>query len=125
LRASLALLASDKDGEVLAAAAAAKRLLDKAGLGFADLVPLPAPPPGPAASPWQSPAYPRSPGSVREHQHEAFMLLACGYRWDDWKRQFLGDIRQRRRDLTPLQADKLAECGRLARDWLADRGGTA
>ena len=69
LQASLALLASDRDGEVLAAARAVQRLLAKVDARFSDLA-LPADPSQRVARP--------------EHQLRAETLLRSGWPWTDW-----------------------------------------
>ena len=124
LKSTLTLLGSDKDGEVLAAVAAAKRILAKVALGFADLdvtQQLPPPRPAPEPSPWSSSqAGPRS--SLLQHQRTAALLLSAGHPWDEWKRQFLISIRSRVKPLTSGQNDKLAECVAMAAAWRAARG---
>jgi hypothetical protein len=113
------LLGSDKEGEVMAAARMGTRFLAERSLSWCDvtamLKPLLAvvrPKPEP-----RQPSRPASAELLRPHQREAWLLLVSGFAWDDWKKNFLSDIRHRRRELTEAQADKLRECRRLVNDW--------
>lgn len=112
LQASLARLASDHDGEVLAAVGAIKRILSKADLGFTDLaVPVPLPPPEPSWSPEPARGPRRRPGEVdlgKRHQVVARALLGTDYRWSDWARGFLHSMATVAR-ASPAQRAKLTE----------------
>lgn len=123
MRGVLSRLLSDHDGERLAAVDALVKLCGKAGLSVCDL----APEPFAAALPDRSSpkaarraAYPDYGGKptpvppLREHQRTAWTLLASPYRWDEWQRRFLLDLKRFDGSLSPRQESKLRECRRLA-----------
>jgi hypothetical protein len=118
LRSSLALLASDKDGERLAALNAVGRLLDKGGLSYADLAP--AEPKALRRAMFPDRGGPPEPvRPMRNHQRAAWLLLSSSYPWDAWQRGFLSDIRHLVSPLSPKQEAKLREFRRLADEWRA------
>ena len=116
LSSSLALLASPIDGEVLAAAGAAKRILEKKGLGFGDLAvrTMLAPP-----SPRSTPPPPRSyeTRALREHQRRAKGFAACGFKWNDWERDFLASIAAWDGSLTGKQRSRLDQLAAKVEAW--------
>jgi hypothetical protein len=118
LRSCLALLASDNEGERLAALNAVGRLLDKSGMTFVDLAPA-----GPKAlrrTMYPEPGGPPSPvRPLCDHQRTAWLLLASSYPWDGWQRKFLTDMRRAPSPISPKQEAKLRECRRLADEWRA------
>lgn len=78
LKSTFALFGSDKNGEVIAAISAAKRLLTKAGLGFGNLTieqALPSLRPEPAPNAWQPRQAPPRAEVLRPHHRQASMLL--------------------------------------------------
>jgi hypothetical protein len=89
----IALLGSDQPGEVVAAAAAATRLLRAHGATWADLLrPCPAPQPRPQAH------------ATGGHRARALRLLAhSAGRLDDWQAGFLRSIAGQVRPLSPRQ----------------------
>jgi hypothetical protein len=98
------LLASDKDGEVLAAARAISRVLNSVGLSFHELAILieEAITPAAPADPMERAAGP--------DQCTAVDILAKHFgRLTDWDRKFLRDIAHWRGALTPKQRAKLEE----------------
>lgn len=112
LSASLAMLDAPTDGEKLAAIAAAKRLLDRIGIGFAELAGgitvLPPPPePGP------------------DHDFvghlEALRMLTSGFPWNAWERKFLHSVRSQRTPLSECQAAKLSHLRQDQDAWRARR----
>lgn len=127
LRSSLALLASSSDGEKLAAVAAAQRILDKAGMGFADLAPDAKPVPIADMSrrhdnsDWR-PARPEPASLLRPHQRDSFLLSGCGYPWNDWETDFLRDMRERAGSLSERQEDRLRSLKRKASSWRQRKG---
>jgi hypothetical protein len=112
LKSTFALFGSDKEGEVIAAISAAKRLLAKAGLGFGDLTiqqALPPPRPQPASDPWQPRQAPPRAELLKPHQRQARLLLVSGHLWNEWERKFLNSVAAWTSALTPKQAARLRE----------------
>ena len=110
LQGVLARLASPHDGEVVAAAAAAARILGKAGMGFGDLVPQPVCTPSP-------PPYRPRADLTRHHQRRAMAMLLASVPWDTWERGFLESIRTRRAELTDGQRTKFDELCAKSAAW--------
>lgn len=107
LAASLALLASPIDGEVVAAARAVKRVLDKHGLDMASLtMPLVSFEPL-AADEGVGPVRDRR-AQERDHQRLAHVLLRTGRAWSTWERGFLESM-SRQVMASAGQRDKLEE----------------
>lgn len=125
----LGLLGSAHAGERAAAGLKAHNLLAERGLVWRDVVrpatAASADPDNPKAA--RRAMYPERSGPpepvelLSEHQREAWLLLASGFPWDDWKRTFLGSIRARRESLTHSQKEKLRECRRMTTAWRAER----
>lgn len=130
LKSSLARLASDHEGEVVAAAGAALRILAKAGLGFADLdVSSQRPEPELSRRPdnpepaWGPRRRPHEVNLTRQHQTRAKLLLQSGHDWDEWERQFLQSIAAWDSSLSAKQASRLAKLEATRRAWWAENGG--
>lgn len=117
LTASLAMLASNHDGEVIAAVGAVGRILGKAGLGFSDLGVVQALPPSSPLRP--PPAKPRSYETrvLREHQRHARGFAACGFKWNDWERDFLASIASWDGALSDKQRSRLDQLGVKVEAW--------
>lgn len=99
LTSTLALLASPVDGEVLAAAGAAKRILAKRGLGFTDLAVRQMLPP---------PSSHRSDEPVRQHQQQARRCLSSPHAsWKPHESKFLQQMAEQLRKPTQPQQDWL------------------
>ena len=98
---ALALLASDRAGEVAAAALAATRIVQGKALSWDALIASPAPPPQPADL----------RGSVNPVVADLDLAVRHRHRLDEWPRQFVDGLMKRRgsRPLTLRQAAKLAE----------------
>lgn len=134
LRSSLARLASDHEGEVVAAASAASRILAKAGLGFADLGVAQVPEPARAtAAPfvrrdvtepaWGPRRRPHEVNLGRQHQVRAKLLLGSGHAWEEWEQGFLSSIAGWNSSLSVKQAKRLAELEAVRREWWEKNGG--
>lgn len=103
LKSSLALLASPVDGEVLAAAAAAKRILGKKGLGFTDLGVRPAiTAPQHDASPFSHKSYANAASSIHQ-QHARRCLNSSLVDWKPHERRFLAQMAEWRRQPSEAQ----------------------
>jgi hypothetical protein len=121
LASCLSRLAGPYDGEIIAAAKAAERILDKMGLRFGDLTiasALPAPERRPHRTRRE-----RCQPTRQAHQQRAYLLLHCGFAWNDWEREFLYSIHGWTSKLSDKQADRLRELERTAAAWSA--GGRA
>jgi hypothetical protein len=105
---TLGLLASDQDGEVLAAARAACRLLKPYGFTPAEFIAKalePAPTPKPDYMSGFTGGSTR--GTVHGHQGDARLCLVMGEELlNDWEKGFLHSLIGQR-SLSPKQADKL------------------
>ncbi len=115
LKGILSRLASDHDGEILAAAAAATRILDKAGLRFADLAPTPRQAVMPVCA---APVRPRAE-LLRPHQRRAMAMLMASVPWNAWERGFIEDMRVRCSDLTDGQQVKFDQLCAKSSAWHA------
>jgi hypothetical protein len=98
LQGSLARLASPHEGEIIAAVAAVRRILDKVGARFSDLE-LPTAPMAPSRCEHARPC----------HCQRAEELLNGSYEWSEWAVQFLEGIAAWRAPLSERQAAILAE----------------
>ena len=111
LKSSLALLASPVDGEVLAAVGAAKRILEKNGLGFGDLgvrTMLPPPSAREESNPWGPSPRPFAGAPARLHQQQARRCLCSRFgAWKPHERKFLEQM-----------AIQLRKPSEAQRDWL-------
>jgi hypothetical protein len=119
LTACLSRLASPHDGEIIAAAKAAERILDKMGLRFGDLTiaaALPPPEPRPRHTRRE-----RCRPTRQAHQQRAYILLHCGFAWSDWEREFLYSINGWATKLSEKQATRLRELEIAAAAWSAGR----
>ena len=98
---ALALLASDRAGEVAAAALAATRIVQGKALSWDALIASPAPPPQPADL----------RGSVNPVVTDLDLAVRHRANLDEWPRQFIDGLMKRRggKSLTPKQAAKLHE----------------
>lgn len=125
----LGMLGSDHAGERAAAGLKAHSLIAGAGLDWRDLIAVAATSEPVCNDPKAArrAMYPGRGGPpqraelLRDHQRDAWLLLASGFRWDDWKRGFLNSIRQCPDPLSQPQKNKLRECRRAADDWRAER----
>ena len=123
LTACLARLASNHDGEVVAAARAAGKILNRVGRTFGDLVPSRTP-----TTPTMQPVRGSGHGGPMEpvrplkpHQHNAWLLLTSGFAWDDWERKFLTSLRVMERPPSEPQSRRLAECRAKAVAWRVEQ----
>lgn len=111
------LLGSDHAGERAAAGLKASKLLIEHGLTWGDVIA-----PGfriedrSAASSGSWPD-PKPAKYLRPHQREAWLLMASGYPWDEWKSDFLRNMRERKDPLTSKQESKLRECREMVNAW--------
>lgn len=123
LRSSLARLASNHEGEVVAAASAASRILAKHGLGFADLAVAPDPTGcrDVLESAWGPRRRPHEARLLREHQRRAWLLQISGFAWNDWERGFLASIASWDNPISPKQAAHLRDLETAAAAWRASR----
>lgn len=110
LGSSLALLASPIDGEVLAAVGAAKRILEKNGLGFGDLAvrTMLVPPRREQASPWRPAHKPFEGEPMRVHQQQARRCLCSRFgSWKPHERKFLEQMAEQTRKPSEAQCEWL------------------
>ena len=127
LKASLARLASNHDGEVIAAVAAIGRILGKAGLGFSDLGVAPALAPQsqstpPPSNPWRPRARRFETEPLRAHQQHARRCLGSSLvAWKPHERRFLEQMAEQLRKPSEAQnawleglVDRLARKAREA-----------
>jgi hypothetical protein len=98
-----ALLASDKPGEVVAAATAATRILRAHDLSWQDLVRAitAAPEPGRDAEP--------DPAPEADWRADVALCLAQSHLLTGWERDFLRELRRRFRCLSPKQVQVLGQ----------------
>ena len=115
------LLGSAHAGERAAAGLKADRLLVEHGVGWADLINTAGFPADLKSS--RRAAYPERTGRpkpaelLREHQRQAWLLLACDCGWNEWERQFLSSIRNQQFEPSERQEAILRKCRRKADDW--------
>ncbi len=98
---AVGLLSSDKDGEVVAAARAASRLLQPHGVTVAQLVEAALTP-----TPWRE-AHRPDPVRAVDHRHLARMCLAMAALLNEWEIGFLTNLARWDGPLTAKQRAKL------------------
>lgn len=118
LTACLTRLGSNHEGEVVAAAGAAGRILGKAGLGFGDLT-VSAALPSPRRRQRRERCRPEPRANA--HQSGAYTLLNCGFEWSEWSLKFLASIVGWDGRLSEKQANTLASLEAEAQAWLGGR----
>lgn len=115
------LLGSEHAGERAAAGLKASKLLVEHGLTWGDVIA-----PGFRIEDRSTAGQQRPPGTradpkpaelLRAHQREAWLLMASGYPWDEWKSDFLRNMRGRNDPPTSKQESKLRECRAMVNAW--------